>query len=491
MHEETEKKSKNSAVSVRQIPPDGCPVRVNFQVGRPFGTRMETNEPLSVLRPYLSRHFGVAEAEQLLLWGNREIDDKLTVSGNGLRTATDGIVHLNLTSLNKRKVYLQAKLPSGKVTVFGVEPSSSMLDIKQLLCSREDTELSGEDPMSLRLMCNYNELQDDATVGYFRIQTGQTVIVMTRPRNSRKQLPSRSAERISICVEDANGQEHVVQLDLSEPISTLRSLMSSDDSVYTDIFVDGQRIVDENVSFKSLGLDRSASIQFVMRKHKMKLSPTKRLQGGPAGPRRCISIDLEGVDGHVQRVDIDADEPVSTLRSLADADRHCSIFFNGRMIKNESRTFTDIDAANGSHFQFRNQGLSSERSLDPSQKDLANARSRVTESLQSQILELQQQLDAARIGHERERMLTTRIADLEREVEDTHRRYQGALERIRELESTVERQYRLLKRSLDVAVEPSTTPAMFDQTYSSFPPVPPPKFRDTYVDSVFGHSRRY
>ena len=264
------------------------PLRILFVVGRPFSTRMEPHETLTVLKPYLARHFAVMEEEQLLQWRNQDLDWNRTVAESNMRRGEDGVVTVNLTSINKRNLYLLVKTPSGKGIVIGFPHTAQVVHVKQHICDRQDADLEGESPNLIRLMCNYNELADEATLGFYRLQTGQTLLVSLKPRpsrlkgirnaagNSSNLNASNAQQRVSLRVEDPHGVDNVVQLDVGESLSALRGVLSDEDRNRCDLFVNGERILDEDQTLETLGVARTSTSQFMFKRGMAPLSPNRR-----------------------------------------------------------------------------------------------------------------------------------------------------------------------------------------------------------------------
>jgi hypothetical protein len=425
---------------------ESYPVKVLFVAGRPFGTRMEPHETLEVLKPYLSRHFAVLEEEQQLTWNNRPLEWNRTVAQNKVRLGDDGVANFVLSSTNKRNLYVNIKTPSGKVVVVSASPQSSVKQVKTQLVERDDTDLDGEPHDGISLLCNRTELADDESLGFYRIQSGNTLFAMMKPRNKAskiRSLPqSNPTGRVTLRVEGPYGDESIVQLGLDEPVAQLRGILSDEDNVRSDIFVNEQRILNEDERLGNLGVCRTSSIKFVL--NKFRLGSPERIRAGPSGGK-FGAFDVEGVDGIVEKKEVNFDEPVSGLRNAVTNEPSAQLYYNGRLILNENRTFRDMEASqHGGHFQFRFP-IHGERGGGVD-RDLLVQRQRATESLQLAVIDLQRQLEASKASQNAERQLSVRLMNTERELADMHQRYQNSLTRIQELEDAIDRQQLLLQR---------------------------------------------
>lgn len=426
---------------------ESYPVKVQFVAGRTFGTRMEPHETLDALKPYLSRHFGVLEEEQQLTWNNKPLEWNRTVAQNKVRLGDDGVATFALSSTNKRNLYLNIKTPSGKAVVIAASPHTSIKQVKTQLTERDDTDLEGEPADGISLLCNRTELADDESLGFYRLQSGNTLFAMMKPRTKASKIRSlpvnATSGRVTLRVEGPYGDENIVQLSLDEPVAQLRGILSDEDNVRSDIFVNEQRILNEEETLGSLGVCRTSSVKFVLNKFRMGGSPD-RTRAGPTGAK-IATFDIEGVDGMVERKEFNFDEPISGIRRLVANDAAAQLFYNGRVIMNENRTFRDIEASpHGGHFQLRFP--SHDRGGFGRDHDLIAQRQRATEGLQLAVVDLQRQLESSKASQNAEKQLSLRLMNVERELDDVQLRYQNALGRIRELEDTIDRQQSLLHR---------------------------------------------
>ncbi|CUG86818.1 membrane-associated protein, putative [Bodo saltans] len=428
---------------------ESYPIKVQFVAGRAFGTRMEPHETLDALRPYLSRHFAVLEEEQQLTWNNKPLEWDRTVAQNKIRLGDDGVANFALSSTNKRNLYLNVKTPSGKAVVIGANPHTSVKQVKTQLTERDDTELDIEPVDGISLVCNRTELADDESLGFYRLQSGNTLFATLKPRSNkasklRSLPPSATSGRVTLRVEGPYGDENIVQLSLDEPVAQLRGILSEEDNVRSDIFIDGQRILNEEERLGSLGVTRGTIVKFVL--NKFRIGSPEKSRAGPTGSK-IGSFDVEGVDGMVARHEFNFDEPISGIRRVVSNDPAAQIFYNGRMITNENRTFRDIEASpHGGHFQLRYPQSHGGERRHGTDHDLLIQRQRATESLQFAVVDLQRQLEASKASQNAEKQLSLRLMDSERELDEMHLRYENALSRIRELEDTIDRQQSLMQR---------------------------------------------
>jgi hypothetical protein len=166
-----------------------------------------------------------------------------------------------------------------------------------------------------------------------------------------------------------------------------------------------------------------------------------------------LKVDVEDASGRVTSVTVNLADSVAVLRREVDRDdKKATLFYNGRAVQNEQKTFASLEVLNGGFFQFRGKrrhhadGESSESDSDTSR----HRRSRKAEEMALVLAQLQRQVEQAQAQQAREKELERRLKKAEAELVEARQKNQTAVERIDELESALSRNQALLRRAVEM-----------------------------------------
>lgn len=188
-----------------------APVRVFDVHGEYFDTELDIDAPLRALQLAIEDYFKMKPEVQLLLHNRQQVHPDRTLRDNGC-LLLKGDPYVKLVCLLKRGPVLNLQCEVGPVTyVIACHETATVWEVKGMLCDemqrqqRRAAPQDGEDgaagrrlacgPERLRLLWRYMELNDKATLHYYRIATNAVLHVMHRRRAVAAPHESRAASR--------------------------------------------------------------------------------------------------------------------------------------------------------------------------------------------------------------------------------------------------------------------------------------------------------
>ncbi|CBZ14646.1 conserved hypothetical protein [Leishmania braziliensis MHOM/BR/75/M2904] len=178
------------------------PIRVFDAHGEYFDTEMDIDAPLRSLQLAIEDYFKVKPEVQLLLHNRQQVYADRSLRDNGC-LLLKGDPYVRLVCLLKRGPVLNLQCEVGPVTyVVACHETATVWEVKKMLCEemeRQQRRAAPADvasrrltcgPERLRLLWRYMELNDKATLHYYRIFTNAVLHVMHRRRAS---APSAAA----------------------------------------------------------------------------------------------------------------------------------------------------------------------------------------------------------------------------------------------------------------------------------------------------------
>ncbi|KAG5506509.1 hypothetical protein JKF63_06012 [Porcisia hertigi] len=170
------------------------PIRVFNAHGEYFDTEMDIDAPLRSLQLAVEDYFKVKPEVQLLLHNRQQIHPERSLRDNGC-LLLKGDPYLKLVCLLKRGPVLNLQCEVGPVTyVVACHETMTVWEVKRMLCEemeRQQRRAASADavprrlacgPERLRLLWRYMELNDRASLHYYRISTNAVLHVMHRRR---------------------------------------------------------------------------------------------------------------------------------------------------------------------------------------------------------------------------------------------------------------------------------------------------------------------
>ncbi|KPA75219.1 hypothetical protein ABB37_08534 [Leptomonas pyrrhocoris] len=170
------------------------PVRVFSPHGEYFDTEVDIDTPLRALQLAIEDYFKVKPEVQLLLHNRQQIRTERSLRDNGC-LLLKGDPYIKIVCAIKRGPVLNLLCEVGQLTyVVACHESSTVWEVKKMLCeemarqqqpAREDSGAERRPtygPERLRLLWRYMELNDRATLHYYRVPTNAVFQVMHRKR---------------------------------------------------------------------------------------------------------------------------------------------------------------------------------------------------------------------------------------------------------------------------------------------------------------------
>ncbi|KAG5480066.1 hypothetical protein LSCM1_06491 [Leishmania martiniquensis] len=172
------------------------PVRIFDAHGDYFDTEIDIDAPLRSLQLAIEDYFKVKPEVQLLLHNRQQIHAERSLRDNGC-LLLKGDPYVKLVCLLKRGPVLNLRCEVGPVTYpVASHEMATVWEVKKMLCEEMErqqrraapTEAAARrlacGPERLRLLWRYMELNDKATLHYYRISTNAVLHVMHRRRSS-------------------------------------------------------------------------------------------------------------------------------------------------------------------------------------------------------------------------------------------------------------------------------------------------------------------
>lgn len=171
------------------------PVRVFNPHGDFFDTEVDIDAPLRAMQLAIEDYFKVKPEVQLLLHSRQQIHADRSLRENGC-LLLKGDPYIKIVCAVKRGPVLNLLCEVGQLTyVIACHETSTVWEVKQMLCeemTRQQRRASGEEgaaarrlacgPERLRLLWRYMELNDRATLHYYRVPSNAVLHVMHRKR---------------------------------------------------------------------------------------------------------------------------------------------------------------------------------------------------------------------------------------------------------------------------------------------------------------------
>ncbi|GET88206.1 hypothetical protein, conserved [Leishmania tarentolae] len=172
------------------------PIRVFDAHGEYFDTEMDIDAPLRSLQLAIEDYFKVKPEVQLLLHNRQQIHADRSLRDNGC-LLLKGDPYVKLVCLLKRGPVLNLQCEVGPATyVVACHEMTTVWEVKKMLCEEIERQQRRATPAGvasrrltcgperLRLLWRYMELNDKATLHYYRISTNAVLHVMHRRRAS-------------------------------------------------------------------------------------------------------------------------------------------------------------------------------------------------------------------------------------------------------------------------------------------------------------------
>ena len=441
-------------------PTDAIALRVFGPVGRAYQTYVKPMDRVCDLAPYLEKHFDIPVAEQEISCGGRVVDVNATFAQNKLLPGRDQIAQLQVVSTNKKALFLQVKLPNGQLVPLCTDPRMRVWDMKAVILGRFSGILSNDlrDPQDIALKLNFREMNDDATLDYFRIAAGSLVCVSPksdggasgpdgRPRKAARPTGAPESRLLNITVEDPESNVGKFQVSALEPVSLVRSLVPNLNAA-AEMYLNGNLIEDEDLTFSRLRADDNSYFQFRLPRNYV--APLGSSGSKGRNRSRVLLLDVEDINGNIRKVEVLPGDPVSILRDKVDCDSsNAVLLLNDHVVRNEDKTFADLEVLNGTYFSYSLNAGSPNRARRTGPNDSYFRRQRKAEELQYTVASLEERVEELRQSQQRELAMESRVADLEAQLKRSEERNKAAVERIEELEDSLNRSQTLLKRAVE------------------------------------------
>ena len=156
------------------------PVVVTSEDGRTLSLDVPPRAPLRRIAPAIEKHFKIAPTSQVLKYNGDplQLSDSLQSAG-ALLLPGEPYVKLHLQTARGNLVSLVGSMPNGKEIPISVHESSTFKEIKALLCKKEGS--GNLDPKTVRLYFRYNELVDRASPQYYHLPNNSKIEVVRKP----------------------------------------------------------------------------------------------------------------------------------------------------------------------------------------------------------------------------------------------------------------------------------------------------------------------
>lgn len=169
------------------------PVRVFNSHGEYFDTELDIDAPLRAVQLAIEDYFKIKPEVQLLLHSRQQIHAERSLRDNGC-LLLKGDPYIKIVCVVKRGPVLNLLCEVGQLTfVIACHESSTVWEVKKMLCDEmaqqqqragvaEAARRPSCGPERLRLLWRYMELNDKATLHYYRVPTNAVLHVMHRRR---------------------------------------------------------------------------------------------------------------------------------------------------------------------------------------------------------------------------------------------------------------------------------------------------------------------
>ena len=370
---------------------DIVPILVADDYGETLYTELRLDSAVGELQPLIQKHFNVHVRVQVLKCNGQLVQPNLSLRRNGcLLLQGEPYVKIHMSVAKGPTLALVFVLPDKREIPLAVAETSSVKRVKEELCAVDGVDL---DPKDIRLLWRYNELNDKATLDYYRVVTRTKISVARKPQffedggqdftddrvERRRSSPPKRSEAASATTDNRN---YTAQASSTVTSSRRRPEESSG----------RPSSVGKSASADKPSLDKSAK--------------SAASQRPPSGKRSNSASREQGHERVAQQK-----TPYSDL--LATTGRYT--------VDNRPRAYYEADAA----------GLD-----DP---ELSHLRKQVKQ-LEMQVV--QQTTSTAKQSIEED----VRVHRLERKLEESDRLLMEALSRIAELEGTVRRYQELVNK---------------------------------------------
>jgi hypothetical protein len=171
---------------------DTLPVVIIHEDGRTLSLDVPLKAPIKSIAPAIEDHFKLAASSQVLKYNGDALqtNDSLQSAG-ALLLPGEPYVKLHLQTARGNMVALVGTLPNGKEVPLSVHETTTFRDVKAQFC--DGTKF---DPHQLRMYYRYNELHDTATPQYYRLPNNAKIEIVRKPDLDLDHLKEKSKSRV-------------------------------------------------------------------------------------------------------------------------------------------------------------------------------------------------------------------------------------------------------------------------------------------------------
>jgi hypothetical protein len=158
---------------------DIIPILVADDYGDSLYTELKLDSAVGELQPLIQAHFNVHVSVQMLKCNGQLVQPNLSLRRNGcLLLQGEPYVKIHMSVAKGPNLALVFVLPDKREIPLAFPETATVKRVKEELCAVEGVAL---DPKDIRLLWRYNELNDKATLEYYRVVTRTRINVAKKP----------------------------------------------------------------------------------------------------------------------------------------------------------------------------------------------------------------------------------------------------------------------------------------------------------------------
>jgi hypothetical protein len=158
---------------------DVVPILVADDYGDSLFTELRLDSPIGELQPLIQAHFNVHVCVQVLKCNGQLVQPHLSLRRNGcLLLLGEPYIKIHMSVAKGPTLALVFILPDKREVPLAFPENTTVKRVKESLCTVEGVDL---DPTDIRLLWRYNELNDKATLEYYRVVTRTRINVAKKP----------------------------------------------------------------------------------------------------------------------------------------------------------------------------------------------------------------------------------------------------------------------------------------------------------------------
>ena len=207
---------------------DGMPIFVKTLTGKTLTIKVEPSDTILVLKEIIQEKEGFPADQQRLMFAGKELEDQYTLSNYNIQN--ESTLHMLLRVRDGMPIFV--KTFTGKTTTFKVEPSDTILVLKEKVQEKEGFPADQQ-----RLILAGKELEDQYTLSNYNIQNESTLHMLLRVRDG-----------MPIFVKTLTGKTLTIKVEPSDTILVLKEMIQEKEGFPADqqrLFFAGKELKDQ------------------------------------------------------------------------------------------------------------------------------------------------------------------------------------------------------------------------------------------------------